>query len=148
MDLVLMRSFALRVLTLLPFLMTSCTYHHWVKPDEVDIRESETVYRLVTLDGDTVSFAGSQFVERERNRLTGVSRNEFIGDGGLFSGGNVSGVDDNGEELSYLQEDISAVEIPNRTAMVGTVSIILVSIPAAIIVLGSLIKGGYEGGGF
>lgn len=139
-----MRESPIRYMALFLVLMTSCTYHHWAKPNEIEIRENETVFKLITLDGDTVSFAGSQFVEREPNHLTGVSSDEFIGAGGVYSEGIVSGVDCNGGELIYLEEEISAVEIPNRTAMVGTVSLIIISIPAAIIVLGSLMKNGYE----
>lgn len=139
-----MRGSPLRLMALFMVLMTSCTYHHWIRPDEIDVMENETVYKLITLDGDTVSFAGSQFVEREPNHLTGVSRDVFIGNGGVYSEGAVSGVDSNGGELSYLEEDICALEIPNRTAMAGTVSVIIVSIPAAIIVLGSLFKNRHE----
>jgi len=140
MESFLLHSLHLRALTLFLFLMTSCTYQQWVKPDDVEIKQSETVYRLVTLDGDTVSFACSHFIERERNRLTGVSNSEIVGYGGIYNDGIVLGVDSNGGEISFGAEDISAVEIPNRTAMVGTVSIILVSMPAVIILLNSLIK--------
>ncbi len=140
MEFFLIRSSLLRAMTLFVVLMTSCTYQYWVKPDDIDISQSETVYRLVTLDGDTISFAGSHFIEGERNRLTGVSRNEFVGYGGIYNGGIVSGVDSNGGEISFLEENISALEIPNRTAMIGTVSIIIVSIPAVILLLNSLIK--------
>ncbi len=68
---------------LLVFLMTSCSYRHWVVPDQVNLREDETVYKLLTMDGDTVPFAGYQFIEREPNHLTGVSRDIFTGDGGI-----------------------------------------------------------------
>ena len=137
-----MKCFKIGSLIIALIFLSSCTYQHWVVPNDVEIKQSETIYSLVTLDGDTVSFAGSHFIERERNRLTGVSNDEFIGNGGIYSDGIVSGVDSNGEEISFGEEDISAVKIPNRTAMVGTVSIIIVSIPAAILILGPLIEGG------
>lgn len=128
---------------LLIFLMTSCSYKHWVVPDQVNLREDETVYKLLTVDGDTVPFAGYQFFEGEPNHLTGVSSDRLIGDGGLYREGMVSGVDTQGEELSYHLEDISALEIPDRTAMLGTLSIILVSIPATILILGKVFEDRY-----
>lgn len=140
-----MNSSLFKALTLFVFLSSSCTYRHWVKPDEVDVRESETVFRAVAQDGDTVSFAGSSFIEGERNHLTGVSGNEFVGQGGIRSEGTVTGVDSSGKTISLPEEDVSALEIPDRTAMVGTVSLMLVSIPATIIVLGAVFSNRYHG---
>ncbi len=104
----------LKAMTLFVFLSSSCTYRHWVKPDEVDVRESETVFRAVT-------------------------------QGGIRSEGTITGVDSGGKTISLPEEDISALEIPDRTAMVGTVSLMLVSIPAAIIVLGTVFSNRYHG---
>lgn len=63
--------------------MASCSYRYRVVPDQVNLREDETVFKLLTVDGDTVPFAGYQFVEGETSHLTGVSGDRFIGDGGI-----------------------------------------------------------------
>ncbi len=64
--------------------------------------------------------------------------------GGIRSEGTITGVDSGGKRF-LPEEDISALEIPDRTAWWGTVSLMLVSIPAAIIVLGTVFSNRYHG---
>lgn len=69
----------------------SCTSRQWVNPGDYEITTGDTVYRVVTLESDTLSFIGTPANEVEQTTETGQQINRIGGDGGVFVDGMING---------------------------------------------------------
>lgn len=112
------------VLFVILVLLTSCSSRYWVRPDETDLRVGETVYRLETLEGDTVSYVALGFTRTGHSSLRDVEYLLPYGKGGEYDGAFVHGVLRDGTERYVNIELISMIEVNrfniSKTLLYGT----------------------------
>ena len=99
------------VLFVILVLLTSCSSRYWLRSDETDLRVGETVYRLETLEGDTVSYVALGFTGTGYSSLRDEEYLMFYGKGGVYDGAFVHGVLHDGTERYVSIERISMIEV-------------------------------------
>ena len=124
-------------------LLTSCSSRYWVRPDETDLRIGETVYRLETLEGDTVSYVALAFTGTGYSSLRDEEYPLPYGKGGEFDGAFVHGVLRDGTERYVNIELISMIEV-DRFNTTKTV----LYVGGAIVLAGLILFATYALGGF
>lgn len=91
--------------------MGSCTSRHWVTPGNHQMESGTTVYRLITNEADTISFAGRSVKSIDNNFVTGNEICLFDGNGASYNEGVISGVRFDGSEVVISIFDVSGFEV-------------------------------------
>ena len=128
-------------------LLASCSSRYWLRSDETDLRVGETVYRLKTLEGDTVSYVALAFTGTTYSSLRDEEYLIHYGKGGEYDGAFVHGVLRDGTERYVSIERISMIEVErfNTTKTVLYVGGVIVI--AGLILVTTLYLSGYGVGG-
>ena len=94
----------------------SCSSRHWISPERYELNEGDTVYRLITEEADTITFAGSSVKNIDRHFLTGEEILHFNGEGAIFTEGTISGVSFDGSETEISILDVILYEIDTHNS--------------------------------
>ena len=137
------------VLLVILVLLTSCSSRYWVRPVETDLRIGETVYRLKTLEGDTVSYVALAFTGTGYSSLRDEEYLMPYGKGGEYDGAFVHGVLHDGTERYVSIERISMIEVERFNTMKTVLYVGGGIVIAGLILVTTLYLSGYGvGGGF
>ena len=118
----------------------SCASRQWVAPESFELDAGATIYRLVTDEADTISFAGTSVEDIEQNILTGEAIYRFNGSGAAFCEGEIKGVSFDGTETAIDIRDVALFEIDKHNT-VRTVLFTTGILTASGFLLYTIIKG-------
>lgn len=111
MTIVYQTYYRMSLLCIIAVFLCSCASRQWISPDNYELSEGNTVYRVITEEADTITFAGSSVESIERNFLTGEEFFQFNGEGAVFNEGIVRGVSVDGSEEAISILDTSLLEV-------------------------------------
>ncbi len=95
--------------------MSSCASRQWTTPQSCELATGTTVYRLITIEADTIAFAGRSVNNIDKHFVTGEPIYRFDGNSAVYSEGIISGVCFDGLETAISIHDVSRFEIDKHS---------------------------------
>jgi len=104
------RSSSVLVCLIIVVFILSCTSRRMVLISDNELKDGETVFSVICLDGDSISFSGYRF-GTSYSRLQGKYVTMLEGEGAVFTQESIVGVLADGSERAISVDSVHAVEV-------------------------------------